>query len=203
MSLTATSRSPLGVAHPRLVHLGDRRGGDRFAEFDEQRIDRRAERGFERGDGGGAVDGRHAVLKLLQLGRDPRADDVGPRGEELAELDVGRAEPVDRRRQAAEAVRGAPRQEIGEEQRKSSERRQRQRIEIDEGAFAGENEAGPRQPEYMCEVGQPRQVQSFQPEWIATTPPVSRMKSTRAKPAAAIIAAKRSGGGNLRIDSTR
>ena len=185
------------------MHLGDRRGGDRLAEFDEQRVDRRAERGFERGDGGGAVDRRHAVLKLLQLDRDPGADDVGPRGEELAELDVGRAEPVDRRRQAAEAVRAAPRQEIGEEQRQAGERRQRRRIEVDEGAFAGEDEAGPRQPENVSEIGQARQIQSFQPEWIATTPPVSRVKSTRAKPAAAIMSAKRSGGGNLRIDSTR
>jgi hypothetical protein len=151
----------------------------------------------------GAVDRRHAVLQLLQFDRDPGADDVGPRGEELAELDVGRAEPVDRRRQAAEATRPAARQEIGEEQRKARERRQRRRIEVDERAFAREHEAGPRQSENVSKIGQARQIQSFQPEWIATTPPVSRVKSTRAKPAVAIMSAKRSGGGNLRIDSTR
>jgi len=39
------------------VHLGDRRGGDRLAEFDEQRVDRRAERSFDRGDGSGASTG--------------------------------------------------------------------------------------------------------------------------------------------------
>ena len=146
------------VADLRLMHLGDRRRGDRFAKFDEQRIDRRAERGFQRGDSSGAVDRRHAVLELLQFDRDPRSNDVGPRGEELAELDVGRAEPVDRRRQAAETLRAAPRQEIGEKQRQAGERRQRRGIEIDEGAFAGEDVAGPSQPENVSKVGQAGQI---------------------------------------------
>ncbi len=151
----------------------------------------------------GAVGRRHAVLQPFKLHHHLGADDVGAGGEELPELDVGGAEPVDRGGEAAEAVRAAPRQEIGEGQRRPGERRQHQRIDADERALARQHEAGARQARYVPDGGQTRQVQSFQPEWMATTPPVSRVNATRENPASSIMSAKRSGGGNLRIDSTR
>ena len=42
-----------------------------------------------------------------------------------------------------------------------------------------------------------------QPEWMATTPPVSGWCDTRRKEAARIMSANAAGFGNLRIDSTR
>ncbi len=100
-------------------------------------------------------------------------------------------------------LRAAPRHEIGEGQRRPGERGQRLRIDVDEGALARHHEAGARQARSVSDGGQTRQVQSFQPEWMATTPPVKRVTSTRENPASPTISAKRSGGGNLRIDSTR
>ena len=52
----------------------------------------------------------------------------------------------------------------------------------------------------MAKKHQHGQSQSFQPEWMATTPPVKRTNSTRLNPAVSIMLAKTSGGGNRRID---
>ena len=144
-SLTATSRSPSLVAHARAMHLRDRGGGDGVAEFDEDVFDLGAEGRLDRRDRDGAVRRRHAVLQLFEFQHHLGADDVGARGEKLSELDVGGTEPIDRGGKAAEAVRAAPRQQIGEGQRRPGERRQRQRIDADEGALARQHEAGARQ----------------------------------------------------------
>ncbi len=70
------------------MHLADRRGGDRrLVEFDEELLDAEAKlfpddrlglRERERCD---------VVLKCLQLEDDVGRNDIGPRGEELPELD--------------------------------------------------------------------------------------------------------------------
>ena len=59
-------------------------------------------------------------------------------------------------------------------QSRARERRQRLRVDADEGAPAREREAGAHEPRCVSDGGEARQGQSFQPEWIATTPPVSR-----------------------------
>ena len=193
----------LARSHPGAMHLRDRSGGDRVAEFDEHGLDFCPEGRLDARRRDGALRRRHAVLQLFELHRHLGADDVGARGEKLPELDVGGAEPVDGGGQAADAARAAPRHEIGERQRRPGERRQSIRIDADEGALARQHETGARQARSVSDGGQTRQVQSFQPEWIATTPPVSRVNSTRRNPASATMSAKRSGGGNLRINSTR
>ncbi len=47
------------------------------------------------------------------------------------------------------------------------------------------------------------QSYSFQPEWMAATPPVRLRYVTRSKPASRIMSANLSCSGNLRIDSTK
>ena len=98
------------------VDLRDRGGGDRFAEAQEKFADRPAERTFDGRDGIGHRKGFHAVLQQRQIERDVVADHVGTGGEELAELDIGRAEPCDRRRKpVATAFAQSP--ALGEEPR--------------------------------------------------------------------------------------
>ena len=78
--------------------------------------------------------------------RDLCADDVGPRRQELAELDVGRAELGQRGGEPAGAVfRGAGRS-ISRAMRDDGAFRQRQRARIDqrEHALARQNIAGAR-----------------------------------------------------------
>ena len=77
------------------MHLRDRGGGDRRAEGDEQT--RRAacsKAPHDRGLGDGLRERRHLVLQALEIVGERRADDIGPRRQELAELDVGRPEPL-------------------------------------------------------------------------------------------------------------
>ena len=91
------------------VDLRDRGGGDRLAEAQEKLADRPAERAFDGRDGIGHRKGFHAVLQQRQIERDVVADHVGAGGEELAELDIGRAEPGDRRgKPVAAAACAAP-----------------------------------------------------------------------------------------------
>ena len=77
------------------MDLRDGGGGNRFAETDEEIVDRAAERALDGGDRLAARKGRHPVLQLGEVERHVVADDVGPRRQELAELDIGGAEPVD------------------------------------------------------------------------------------------------------------
>ena len=101
------------------------------------------------------------------------ADDVGPGRQELAELDVGRPEPRQRRREAGGAVAGiAPLDQSGEAQAEA--RRRRQHARIDE-ARARPRAPGRSRPAGCARDGRCRRSrQSFQPEWIATMPPVKR-----------------------------
>ena len=144
-----------------------------------------------------------AVLQSLELNGHLAADDVRPRREELSQLDVRRAQSIDRPRETREAVAVAFGDHVGEGERQPQHRRQIGRVAANKRPFAREHESSVRQPQPMAERRQDRHNQIFQPEWIATIPPLRRVKSTRAKPASAIISANRSGDGNLRIDSTR
>ena len=112
----------IGVAHAGAVDLRNRRGGHRLAEFDIERVDLGAEGRLHCADGSGAIGRRHAVLQLLQFAGDFGADVVGSRREELAEFDVRRPEPVDRRRQAVGAAGATPRHKIGKREWQAGER---------------------------------------------------------------------------------
>jgi hypothetical protein len=82
---------PLAVGKPGAMDLTDRGGGDRHVvEFGEELLDRPAEFLLD-----GVADliwwvGRHIILKLLQFLGQRRSDDVGPRAEDLPQLDEGR-----------------------------------------------------------------------------------------------------------------
>ena len=81
--------------HHGRMHLGDRGGGDRFAEMGIEIGDRAAERDL---DGGARLldrEGRHAVLQEGQIFGEIGADDIGTGGQELADLHIGRPEPLD------------------------------------------------------------------------------------------------------------
>ncbi len=117
-TLTATiALAPVGVDHLGPMHLRDRGGGDRLAELDEQARQRRLERGLDALHRDLARQRRDAVLQPLQLARDLVADDVGPGGEELAELHIGRTQPLHGARQPVAARPLAPDQLERAEQR--------------------------------------------------------------------------------------
>ena len=107
---------------------------------------RLAERG---GDGCfrfGLRERRHLVLQALKIARDLLADHVGAGRQELAELDVSRAEPGERCGEPALAAFGArPLDQPGERDRGLGRQRQRPRVDQREHALAREHEAGARQ----------------------------------------------------------
>ena len=136
-------------------------------------------------DRDGARERRHAVLQRFELldGRGP--DDVGPGRQELAELDVGRAEPPDRDREAARrrAAASRPRDEPGQRQRQPAPRPARPRGSTPEKTPSRASTKPARARRSDMAEGREHRAQSFQAEWIATTPPVSRVAVTRRKPA--------------------
>ena len=78
------------------MHLADRGGGDRGrVELGEELLDREAEVFADHALDVLVREGTHVVLERLELDQDVRRDDVGPRREQLAELDEGRAELVE------------------------------------------------------------------------------------------------------------
>ena len=91
------------------MYLADRRCRDRrLVELGEELLDGELELFAD-----DALDVRvreraHVVLELLQLLDDVRRDDVGPRREQLAELDEGRAELVEQLAQVLAALGGRP-----------------------------------------------------------------------------------------------
>ena len=77
------------------VHLADRRGGERLlVELEEEPLDRLAELLLHDALDVGVREGTDVVLEPAQLDDDVRRHGVGPRREQLAELDEGRAELV-------------------------------------------------------------------------------------------------------------
>ena len=89
-------RDAPAVRKRRPVHLADRRGRDRGRiELGEELLDREAEVFADHALDVLVREGTHVVLERLELDQDVRRDDVGPRREQLAELDEGRAELVE------------------------------------------------------------------------------------------------------------
>ena len=195
-------------ALPRVVdlgamHLRDRGGGDRRPERRETPL-RAACRARPRSVRSASACGNGAILSCsgFEIARERDADHVGPRRQELAELDVGRPEPGQRGRQARFA---APRRWPAAR----SAARARKRGRAGTGSCAGStSRTRPRARTRSRRGRDGRDARepgdhNRQPECSATMPPVMRWNETRAKPAARIISAKASGRGKRRIDSTR
>ncbi len=143
----------VGLAQVRLVDLRDRGGGDRLAERGEQLAERLAEGRFEDADRDLLREGRHPVLQPLQVAGRRHADDVGPRRQELAELDVGRPEAGQRRGQAAGAEARAF-ELAAEPQDETQMRRQGGFVDEGEAALAGHHPADMDAPREMGDDAQ-------------------------------------------------
>ena len=91
------------VEHFGRVHLRDRGGRHRFTEACVEIAYRPAERGLRLGRRLRPGKGRHLVLQHGKIDGDVVADDVRPGRQELAELDIGRAEPCHGSRQPVAA----------------------------------------------------------------------------------------------------
>ena len=119
--MTAT---PLAVRQHRSVHLADRGRRDRLGSNSRNSaLDRQPE--LPRDDQLDLLERerRDVVLEAAQLGDDVRRDDVGPRREQLPELDERRPELVEHLAQVLPALRGGfprgtllrpPREEVGQ-----------------------------------------------------------------------------------------
>src|SRR5262249_11240896 len=115
-------RNALAVGQQRVVDLADRGSGCRsLVELEEGLLDRQAELFADDSLDLSERNWPDVVLELLQLDDDVGWDDVRARGEELAELDEGRAEllehlaqaPATVRRRVCASVPVDPREEIG------------------------------------------------------------------------------------------
>ena len=86
----------LAGAEPGGVHLGDRRGRDgRLVEPLEQLLERAAEVDLDDGPHVGERLGRHLVAQELELGDQLVGEEALAPGDDLAELHVARAEPLE------------------------------------------------------------------------------------------------------------
>ena len=93
----------------------------------------------------------------------------GPRRQELAELDVARPEPRERRRQPRfHSPAGRALEQPRDAQQRPRRRRHQRRIDGAEHALAGEHEAGSAETDEMRGTGDHKR----QPECNATMPPV-------------------------------
>ena len=136
--LAALGRDDLGA-----MHLRDRGRGDRRAERRVGLRQRLAQRGDDHRLGLGLRERRHLVLQRFQIARQRHADDVGPRRQELPELDVGRPELGQRGGEpASRAGAGRPLDQPRELDRGLRRPRQRRGIGQREHALAREHEAG-------------------------------------------------------------
>ena len=186
----------LGLA---AMHLRDRGGRDRRTEARKGLRHRAFQRGRDDGLGLGLRKRRQAVLQAFEVARHDHADHVGPRGQELPELEISGSEPRQRARQPRTRFGAGALDQPGKPQRELARRRHQAGVDDAEHAFAREHETGARQPRDMRD----RRNHRRQPECSATMPPERLCQDTRAKPAPRIISANAFGLGNFRIDSTR
>src|SRR5712692_2044954 len=83
----------VGIVDLGAMNLRDRSGGDRGPELFKQLRNRLAETLRDGGFRFRLQKWRHAVLQRFEIARDRDADDIGPRRQELAKLDVRGPEP--------------------------------------------------------------------------------------------------------------
>ena len=94
-----------GVAGLGAVHLGDGGGRQGGAEAGKQRLHRLAEGAGDLGPCLNFRKRRQAVLQMLQGARELGAHDIGPRRQHLAQLDIGRSQPLQRAGEPRTGVR--------------------------------------------------------------------------------------------------
>ena len=182
-----------------LVHLRDRGRTHRHrVDFGEQALDRPLETALDLRPDLGKGHWRQAVLQREQVAGGVFADNVGPRGERLAELDRRRADRPERG--GIVRLPGLTRAKPGETH-ESAHRRRRVGLALDpaQRAVPGERAPPAQQPPDVSG----RSGQIFHPEWIATSPPMMGSTLTCSKPASPIIVANAPIGGKRRIDSIR
>ena len=181
------------------MHLRDRGCGDRRPEARKGLCHRAFQRLRDDGFGFGLGERRQPILQAFQIARHHDADHIGPGGEKLSELEIGRSEPRQCARQSRTGFGAGALDQPGDAQRELPGRRHQARIDDTKHALTREHEAGAGEPR---EVGNGRNHKR-QPECNATIPPERLCQLTREKPAARIMSANAAGLGNLRIDSTR
>ena len=104
MTLTATFCSTPSLQHHCGMDLRNRGSSDRVAEMGVEFGNRTAERGLDGGACFGNRKRRHAILQEGQILGKFGADHIRAGGQELADLYVGGAEPLDRAGQPVAAV---------------------------------------------------------------------------------------------------
>jgi hypothetical protein len=153
------------------MHLRDRGGCHRRTEGGEQLRQGLAEGMGDDGLGLRLCERRHLVLELLEVARQRDADHVGPRCQELTELDVARSKPREREGETIGAGAGrAPFQQARNRECRACRQGQRCRVDQRQDPFARENKSGAGQAGKMAESSDHKR----QPECIATTPPLIR-----------------------------
>ena len=201
--------APLPLDRRRDAPARSRRRRSARRSVHEQLVDRPAERFLDLRARQRGREGRHPVLQAGKIVGDVGADDVGPRREELAELDIGRPEPVDRiatcGRLRHRLARAAPREHARQlpctARRADGSWSPRQRRDH---AFARRIQPACGQAEIGCRrAHRAAGLTSSSPNAARRCRRYNCARCTRSKPASRIIAAKFAWLGNLRIDSTR
>ena len=165
-----------------LVDLGDGCGGDRWREGPEQRLDRLTERPGDRGARFGLGKRRNFIAQPAKRVGAVLADEVRSRRQELAKLDVGGTEPVERDRQALAAAGGGNPPSLeqagdanrGARARPADRPAQPARTRPRAPARSRRRPAGRARREFR-----PSEPQSFQPECMAAIPPERLRTLTR------------------------
>ena len=168
-TLTATARGPPAVSTVARCTCAIEAAATGGPKARKHRFERLAERGGDRRFGLALRERRHLVLQPFEIFGECRADHVRPRRQKLAEFDVARAEPGQRRRQAGVRCAGrAPFDQARQPQERPRRNRHGGRIDDAEHALAGEHEAGAAETDEMRGSGDHKR----QPQCSATMPPV-------------------------------
>jgi hypothetical protein len=124
------------------MDLRDRGRCDGRTELLENSLDRAAMRRFDRGLRLSHREWLHPVLQGREVGGDLHADDIGPRRQELAELDIGRPEPRQRRSEPRRRGAGTrPLDQAPEPDQPARQRRQYGGLDQRKRALARQHEA--------------------------------------------------------------
>ena len=132
--------------HLAAMHLRDRGRGHRRSQARKGLRHRAFQRCRNNGLGLLLRERRQAVLQAFEIARHHDADHVGPRGEELSELEIGRPQPCQRARQPRAGSGAGPFDQSRQLHQELRRRRHQARIDRSEHAFAREHKAGAGQP---------------------------------------------------------
>ena len=190
--LDGNAFAALRCLHFRRMHLRNRSCGNRFVKAYIKVVEGAAKRTLDRSLCRRMREESHAVLQLRQVVGHVDADDIGSRRQELADLHVGRPEPLDGLGQAVAARLGLGAlagEDADERFGQADGGRQSFRRKRNDHAFAHQHPADPEEAEIYVEsthrVSRSRLMpaenrfklfgvmrQSFQPECRAAMPPV-------------------------------